>query len=245
LDTVTKPRPRNSNARVAKRTFFGMVVALLAGTFLLATPLPQRLLFDGLQIYSPLSPEALASETSGPPAAIVILSAGQRLRVEYGNEFGNQAPDGLSLERVRYGAFVARKTGLPVLVSGGSLDADKPALAKVLADMLRFDYGMEPKWMEDHSANTAENAMFSAKMLKEAGITHVLLVTHAWHMKRAVAAFSANGMTVTPAPTGFYLPGRKLPLASVLDPSVSGLLMSSYALHEIIGSLWYKVKYGY
>jgi uncharacterized SAM-binding protein YcdF (DUF218 family) len=99
--------------------------------------------------------------------------------------------------------------------------------------------------VEDQSLNTAENAIFSSKMLKEAGITHVLLVTHAWHMKRAVAAFAANGMSVTPAPTAFYLPGRRLPRLSALDPSLSGLLMSSYAIHEIIGGLWYKMKYGY
>jgi uncharacterized SAM-binding protein YcdF (DUF218 family) len=243
---VRKPKQYFRGSGVFKRAFIGTVFLVGAVTFLLSTPLPERLLFDELQIYPALMPSALASEAEGPPTAIVILAAGRRSRArEFGSNPGNDAPDDVSLERIRYGAFVAKQTGLPVLVSGGALLTDRLPLARLLADALQSDYGIESKWVEDRSANTAENAMRSAEILKQAGISRVLLVTHAWHMKRAVAAFSANGLTVKAAPTAFYLPGRDLPLKDVLDPSLTGLLMSGYAIHEIVGGVWYRLRYGY
>jgi uncharacterized SAM-binding protein YcdF (DUF218 family) len=247
LETLaTKPPRRWSGACALKRMVISAAFAFVAVTFVLSIPVTGRLLFGELQIYPPLSPLMLASATDGLPTAIVILTAGRRSRaLEFGSEFSNEAPDGLSLERMRYGAFLAKKTSLPVLLSGGMLLMDKVPLAKVLEDALQYDYGIQAKWIEDQSKNTAENAMRSAEMLKKAGISRVLLVTHAWHMKRAVAAFTANGLTVTPAPTAFYYPGRELPIWAMLYPSMRELQMSAYALHEIVGSVWYRLRYGY
>ena len=40
----------------------------------------------------------------------------------------------------------------------------------------------------------------TASILQEAGIQRVYLVTHAWHMRRALLAFHRFGITATPAP---------------------------------------------
>jgi len=138
-----------------------------------------------------------------PPGAIVILSAGRRV---YAPEFGTETLDELSLERVRYGALLARATRLPVLVSGGLGGEGRPSLAQLMADALRSDYGIAARWLESRSVNTAENAILSSEILRSAGIKRVILVTHAWHMKRANAAFIANGISVLPGPTAFYGP---------------------------------------
>ena len=114
-----------------------------------------------------------------------------------------------------------------------------------MADTLQIDYGIRPKWIEDRSVNTAENASLSSSILRRAGIGRIMLVTHAWHMKRAVAAFAANGLSVTPAPTAFYLPGRETFWECKLTPGMGTLRMSGYAIHEIVGGVWYRVRYGY
>ena len=227
-------------ARALRRTAIAGVFCLSAIALLLSVPLVSKRLIDPLQNFPALSEAALAAERADGPSAIVILSAGRR---SYAPEFGGETVDALSLERIRYGATLARKTGLPVLVSGGAAGGKVP-LARLFADTLSKDYGVQPKWLEDRSGTTAENAIDSAAMLKRDGITHIILVTHAWHMRRAQAAFAANGMRVTPAPTAFYRPEFRTALAEWM-PAVSAFRMSGYAIHEFVGIAWYAVRYGY
>ena len=82
-------------------------------------------------------------------------------------------------------------------------------------------------------------------MLRADGIGTVLLVTHAWHMRRALIAFRAAGLTAIPAP----LPGERAPeifrgrfaLAEFV-PRVSAWERSYFALHEWIGCAWYALQ---
>jgi uncharacterized SAM-binding protein YcdF (DUF218 family) len=117
-------------------------------------------------------------------------------------------------------------------------------LAELLAATLSQDYGIRSRWLESESTNTAENAIFSSRILKQEGISRIVLVTHAWHLQRARAAFMANGMSVTPAPTAFYRPVRRTFLDRLI-PSISALRMSGYAVHESLGIAWYAFRYGY
>lgn len=219
------------------------VVLICAGAVIVAlsTPVGASVLFTSLQIYPPIEPRHLSQLAIGSPAAIVILSGGRR---NYAPEYGQVATgtvDALTLERLRYGAFLARQMNLPILVSGG---LDPIPLAVLMKQTLANDYGITARWVEANSRNTAENAMFSSRMLKHAGILRIILVTHAWHMKRAVAAFTANGMAVIPAPTAFYVPAPRSFLAAI-TPSLGTLRMSGYAIHELVGGIWYAVRYGY
>jgi uncharacterized SAM-binding protein YcdF (DUF218 family) len=77
-------------------------------------------------------------------------------------------------------------------------------------------------------------------VLKAAGINQIYLVTHAWHMSRAVLAFEAAGFSVIPAPTGFTtLPTDPLDLYL---PNPQGMFESYLFIHEVCGWLWYKLK---
>ncbi len=131
-----------------------------------------------------------------------------------------------------------------MLASGGLGTNDSAPLASLLAATLVQDYGVKAKWQETRSANTAENAIYSAEILGKAGIKRVFLVTHAWHMKRARAAFLANGIAVIPAPTAFYGRARDNSWTELI-PTTTALRMSGFALHEIIGSQWYELRYGF
>jgi|SRR5215471_12631699 len=224
-----------------KRGVAGGMLAVGGGALVLSVPLVANALVDRLQIFPALGAAEIDAAANGPPAAIVILAAGRR---RYAPEFGGESLDAFSLERTRYGADLARQTGLPVLVSGGLGTKDRAPLALLLAETLAEDYGVKAKWQEARSENTAENAILSAEILGKAGISRILLVTHAWHMKRARAAFAANGIAVIAAPTAFY--GRAQDsFPEGLIPSSSALRMSGYALHEIIGSQWYALRYGF
>jgi uncharacterized SAM-binding protein YcdF (DUF218 family) len=130
------------------------------------------------------------------------------------------------------------------LVSGGLADEGDDSLAALMAVSLKRDFGIAAEWQEDRSRNTAENARYSAEILRRVGIDRVVLVTHAWHMRRARAAFAAQKIDVVPAPTGFYGRSRQLNLGSLL-PSTRALRMSGFAIHEILGMVWYHYHYGY
>ena len=187
----------------------------------------------------------LRAPKSAGGQAIVVLAAGQvRNAPEYG---GRSIPDYVALGRLRYAAHLHRATGLPVLVSGGF--AGKPiandrmySFGEAMATALREDFGVPVAWVEERSRDTAENAAYSAAMLRAQGITRILLVTDAMHMARSHAAFQRAGMEVIDAPT-IFLGGRA---SSINDwiPSAEGMRRSWYATYELIGLAWYKVRSG-
>jgi uncharacterized SAM-binding protein YcdF (DUF218 family) len=217
-------------------------IFLATGTaLLLSIPVISDVLIDRLQIFPALTISEIAKRSEGNPTAIVILSAGRRV---YAPEFGGETVDELALERIRYGAELQRKTHLPILVSGGMGNDEDPPHAQLMTEVLQHDFDVPVKWQESSSASTAQNAIYSSRLLKQAGINRVVLVTHAWHMKRASSAFMANGMTVIPAPTAFYGRIKREDLNAIL-PSMRALRMSGYAVHEMLGSGWYALRYGY
>src|SRR5690242_10041332 len=155
--------PAQGYAKAAVRIITVTVTVAMALAIALSTPAGAGLLFGALQRAPPISPARLPQMTAGSATAIVILSAGRRT---FAPEFGNpdsETVDALSLERIRYGAFLARRTGIPVLVSGG---LGPVPLAKLMADTLSSDFGIVAKWIEPNAENTAENAIFSSRILK-------------------------------------------------------------------------------
>ena len=166
---------------------------------------------------------------TGNAGAIVILGGGVR---EDAAEYGGDTLGRLSLERVRYGALVARKTHLPVLVSGGSTFGATPEAA-LMKQALEDEFGVKVTWAEVASRNTHENATMSAAVLRAAGIRHVILVAHSFDMPRANAELAAAGLDVTLAPTG--IPRDTFDLRDFL-PSVSALQLSYYALYELLAN---------
>ena len=161
--------------------------------------------------------------------AIVILGGGtKRAAPEYGGDTLNR----LTLERVRYGARVARLTGLPVMVVGGRPESTREAEARVMRDALQDEFGVAVRWTEDQSRNTHENALMTAAILRPAGVRRVVLVAHGFDMPRATAEFAAVGLETIPAPTGLLPPPQPSVLLDYF-PSVEGLQWSYYALYEL------------
>jgi uncharacterized SAM-binding protein YcdF (DUF218 family) len=212
----------------------GVALALL---LVLALPFTGGLLIASLERGLPLIPPA-----DDPPRAIVVLAA----EVDHGardpgasSAADDQAVDlgPLTVMRLRAAAALARRTGLPVLVSGGKPPDGSVSLAALMAESLRDDFGVPTRWREDRSDDTWENASDSAAILRREGIGSVYLVTHAWHMPRALIAFRHAGLRATAAPV--LLDHAPTGIASDFAPRLSGWRMSFYALHEWIGCLYY------
>lgn len=218
-----------------KRPRLGMTVSAVA-LFLLAALCTG---FVASQLGRPLENRnpPLASPASLDAEAIVVLAGGRLSEApEYG---GADVPKLITLGRMRYGAYLQRASGLPLLVSGGSPDGAPEGEAVLMARVLRDELGVPVRWIEDASDNTAQNAAFSARILRQAGVQKIALVTDALHMPRARRAFEQHGLTVQAAPTVFAFRGE-YSFHSFL-PSVRGIDLSYYALHEWLGLLWYQL----
>ena len=157
--------------------------------------------------------------------AIVILGGGGQRT--FAPEYGGPSADALLLERLNYGAFLAHKTGLPILVTGFFIEA------QAMHDTLQRNYGIEPRWVDNRAYDTFENARNSAQLLKADGVHRIILVTHASHMWRAVHEFTDAGMEVVPAPLGMRVDHE--PGLSRYMPNPSALERSSAAVNELLG----------
>ncbi len=217
------------------RPRLGKGLVLSAGLLasLLSLPIVSSALMAGLQPHPILDLERLDHGAG----AIIILGADF---VPDAPEFDKPSIGPVSLERVRYAATLAKASGLPVLTSGGVLVAGYPSVAEAMADVLESEFGVAVRWKEGDSNDTEGNARFSARLLERAGIERAYLVSHAWHLPRAAAAFEAAGLSVVPAPTS----PRTWPdwwLTAVL-PSARSFQESSFAVHEWIGRVWYALR---
>ena len=148
----------------------------------------------------------------------------------------------LTLERLAEAARLHRRLGLPILVSGGTLRPGRRSLAGLMSAALQEDFGLSTRWQEERSQNTFENASFSAGILRGAGIEAGLVVAHPWDMARALWSFRAVGYPVVPMPVPGARSQRLSPAAFL--PQVPALRDSYYALHELIGLAWYRLRYG-
>ena len=183
----------------------------------------------------------LSSGVHHDAQAIVVLAAG---RLRSNPEYQHQSiPDYIALARLRYAAKLHHETGLPVLASGGVAIPEEsiPPLSTDMAIALQNEFVTPVRWLESQSRNTAENAQYSAQILKKSGIQRILLVTDAMHMPRAMMMFKQYGIDAVAAPTMFF--ATKPPGLTDLIPGVEGLRRSNYAIYEWLGMIWYKLRY--
>jgi len=222
-----------------KRLGLAVATAAIGGLYLVAMPVTAGLLIRSAEAIAIAEP-TLPADT--PPGAIIVLSADAQRSGMPG------VPDTvgpLTLQRLAEAARQQRRLDLPVLVSGGGGPPGPPdrSLAALMSRVLQEDFRVPVQWREERSRDTFENALFSAEMLRQAGIRSALVVAHPWDMARALWSFRAVGYPVIPSPT----PDGARPSLSTAAflPQVPALLDSYYALHELIGLAWYRVRYGH
>ena len=213
-------------------TGFGLLV-------LASLPIVAKVNLRLLEGDTALSPTELAHPSA---EAIVILCGGRNFQApEYGGE------DTLSrypLVRARYGAFLHRQTQLPVLITGGNVfTTTTTSEAELMQQALVEDFHVPVRWIETNSRNTWENALFSKSILAQSKINRIYLVTTAMHMPRAKMAFEAVGLNVIAAPTDFT--GHSGGVPGIMDflPSAKAFHNHYFFMHEVLGIVWYKLRY--
>jgi len=212
---------RRQTGAAARKAALALITVSLATLWVLSTPVAADALtrlaerYPALDLTRPLRAQA-----------IVILGGGtERLAPEYGGPAA-----GLELlERVSYGAYVARRTGLPVLVSGS------PREALAMRATLARDFGITARWVDGESRDTFDDAQFSARLLRADGVERIVLVTTGTHEWRAAQEFSSAGLAVEPAPVHVWAPHPR----GVADylPQPVALLRSTEAVYEIFGNV--------
>jgi uncharacterized SAM-binding protein YcdF (DUF218 family) len=207
-----------------------VVTVCLCALLVLSLPITSGALLDSLE-------DGRAGDPGKPAGAIVILGADVNRGA---TEDATTGPGPLTLERLRAGAALYRTAQLPILVTGGTLRQGWTPVARVMAQSLREDFGVPVRWTEDRSRDTWENARFSAAILKTAGIGSVYVVTHPWHMRRALIAFSQFGIAATPAPTQPHAPLEVTPGDFI--PETRSWMDSYFALHEWVGCAYYELR---
>ena len=217
----------NHRPRLGRR----LILAAWLLLHVLSLPIIGRALQQSLETVPPLPPGAYPSNA----AAIVVLAAGT---YDHAPEYGGDSASPDTLERLRYAVRLYRATGKPILLTGGKPNS-ATAESIVMKEVLEQDFHVPVQWIEDQSENTWENARLSYAILQPQGITIIYLVTHAWHMPRALIAFEKAGFQVIPAPTKFTT-DYQLTLLDFL-PRAHALGMSATGLHEWIGRLWYQL----
>ncbi len=207
----------------------------LLSLWLLATPYFSNLLHKSIEQHAPL---ALQNRQPGNVKAIVVLGASH---FDLAPEYGVSTPTPDALVRLHYAANLHNKTGLPIMLTGGPMNQRQENHSEVLSESLKSQFGINAKWLERKSSTTWQNAIFSAEILHPLGIKDVLLVTHSYHMQRAVNLFEMAGFNVTAAPTHFstHFDIRDW---RYLMPDTSALKVSSSVFHEYLGLAWYHFK---
>jgi uncharacterized SAM-binding protein YcdF (DUF218 family) len=231
----------------------GIIAAVLA----LVRPRRRRLwlaltLLANLCLYAAATP-ALSSfllrraETPAAAGADVDLQSAQAIvvlgaDVVAGN--GADIPDRLgpmSLERVFLAAAAYRRLHIPVAVSGGTGDNAHQSQAALMRAALEGNFGVPVNWVEGRSRTTWENAVDTARLLRPAGVDTVVLVTSAWHLPRSVWCFEQAGLRALSWPA----PRDPLHATRLGDfvPDLHALDGSFNALHELIGRIYYRLRY--
>ncbi|HVP35252.1 MAG TPA: YdcF family protein [Steroidobacteraceae bacterium] len=210
---------RRRRGEPGRKGAWALVCAALATLWLLSLPVIGNGLSHLAQRYPPLDlTRPVRAE------AVVILGGGY---VRDAPEYGGPAAGFVLLERLTYGAYLAHRTGLPVLVSGNGFEA------LAMQATLWRDFGIRARWVEGESRDTFQNAQFSAKLLRADGVSRVALVTSADHEWRAAHEFMSAGLAVDPAPVHVWSPSPNH-LDDYLPDSV-GLYKSREAIYEIVG----------
>jgi uncharacterized SAM-binding protein YcdF (DUF218 family) len=150
-----------------------------------------------LSAFTPL-PNLLSRSMGGPslpePAeAVVVLG-------------GGVTPDGVlsdsSMRRALHGILLYRKGLAPLLVFFGPVRDGGPAEAEVRAELAQA-LGVTPGVIlaVADARTTREEALRGGALLQAKGVRRILLVTDAYHMRRARTAFEQAGFEVLAAPT--------------------------------------------
>ena len=215
-----------------RRQLAGVTLIVCSQVLLLALSMP----VVANALVRSLEPPPVLIEQIKRAQAIVVLGGGRNLGSP---EWGGETVNDYTLRRTRYGARLARETGLPVYVSGGKPTGGQLAEGTLMRELMAREFNESVKWVDAAAETTREQALIVAQDLKAQQIGRIALVTDAVHMPRAQRAFELAGLAVITAPTGYTAQRPFAPYQ--LIPGPAALLHSHVALREWASQLHYHI----
>ena len=189
----------------------------------------------------------VAAGVAAEADAIVVLSSRRPVAP---SADGTAVSEWTLADRFLAGVALARADAAPWLVFTGGWSPAAPT-APLEGDANREDaialgVPRERILTTGPVRNTAEEAVAVATLLREtlelaSEATHVLLVTSAFHLPRAVALFERQGLRVTPYPVDLRVDAARLFTLQALLPSAGALSNTETALREWLGRAVYRV----
>ncbi|QQE79274.1 YdcF family protein [Alicyclobacillus sp. SO9] len=215
------------------RVYASFVIAVALILYLSSTSFVAYALIRPLeQSYSP--PKTLNGD------ALVMLGAGATFGTPSITSLGNLSGDGAN--RLLTTALLYKETQLPIILTGLPVrDGTSPSLI-AKANLVRLGVPSNRVFIDNHSLDTRQNAIHTKAILKHLGLSHPILITSAYHMRRAVLDFRNAGVQVLPFPCGYYANEDKSISYNSFFPSADALKITETAIHEYVGILAAKMR---
>ena len=126
-----------------------------------------------------------------------------------------------------------KKLGVPIILSGGQVYADSGAEARI-AQRVLLSLGVNPEdiIIETKSLNTSQNARYSKEIMEEYGFQRPIVVTSAFHMRRAALNFRKVGVKIVPYPADYQVNRHPVFHYTKLRPQTEALLNNVTVLQE-------------
>lgn len=231
-----------SVALVLSRQKRGLLAAV-TGLLALGVLVPASLPVASDALVSRLERDHPPADPAASPEAPAIVVLGGTLQPGLSPRRGPELAD--SSDRILHAARLFRAGKAPLVVaSGGRLpwSREERSEAAEISDLL-VEWGVprEAILREERSATTSENAAETARLLRPRGVRRVLLVTSSLHMRRALAAFRAEGLEPVPSPCDALVAGRGPVTALDWLPRPDALDRTHRALKELLGLAYYRV----
>lgn len=132
-----------------------------------------------------------------------------------------------------------------IFITGGSgslTDQREKEAIHLRNDLLRVGFPEKDLLIESDSKNTRENALFTAEiLLSKNEEANYLLITSAYHMRRAIGCFKKAGIQADAYPTDFYTGPREYNFADLFIPYAGKLNDWSLLIHEVVGCVVYEI----
>jgi len=219
--------------------FRSRIASVLAVSILIICSLP---IFSNKLITYLENGYTLSDASSAKTADAIVVLSGMVRTINGKN--GLSYEWGEASDRIFAGIELIKKNKAPIMIlTGGKLpwSVGKPE-GEYLRD-IAIKYGVPNKniLLTKNVQNTDQEAKAVAKLLNKE-IPNIILVTSAFHMPRAQKVFEAAGIVVSPFPVDFLSGADKTTLMHFI-PSAGAFSNTSFFVREIIGRLYYKLKY--
>ncbi len=223
--------------KLASRRVIVPLICLWALMVILSIPVMGRVMMGTLEwSYPPLG------ELPPNVEAIVVLGGGLVPPDECRAE---AMVSGSSYYRCVHAASLYQNYRCPLILCGGTTEDEDTDVseAEVMADALVF-LGVDRQDMilEATSLSTRENALRATDVIRRRDFEHVMVVTHARHMRRADACFRKCGLAVIPSPCGAESAQLWGPVDETWIPSSDGMGASNWVVKEWVALLYYRVR---